>query len=84
MLPFYVANINHTKAVVLFPADVKFRQGEYMSLKKLSVDGSTRDDSSVRSGASVDDLPGERERARDHELSTMVFQNSVLANEFLN
>lgn len=32
-----------------------------MSLKKLSVDsgGSTRDDASVRSGASVDDLPGE-------------------------
>lgn len=38
--------------------DVKFRQGEYMSLKKLSVDGSTRDDASVRSGTSVDDLPG--------------------------
>ncbi|XP_042222155.1 fat-like cadherin-related tumor suppressor homolog isoform X3 [Homarus americanus] len=38
--------------------DVKFRQGEYLSLKKLSVDGSTRDDASVRSGTSVDDLPG--------------------------
>ncbi|XP_064094852.1 fat-like cadherin-related tumor suppressor homolog isoform X3 [Macrobrachium nipponense] len=38
--------------------DVKFRQGEYLSLKKLSVEGSTRDDTSVRSGASMDDLPG--------------------------
>lgn len=49
-------------AAVLFLPDVKFRQGEYMSLKKLSVDGSTRDDASVRSGASMDDLPGEFRR----------------------
>nr|XP_053631087.1 fat-like cadherin-related tumor suppressor homolog isoform X2 [Cherax quadricarinatus] len=38
--------------------DVKFRQGEYLSLKKLSVDGSSRDDASVRSGTSMDDIPG--------------------------
>ncbi|XP_063848744.1 fat-like cadherin-related tumor suppressor homolog isoform X3 [Scylla paramamosain] len=37
--------------------DVKFRHNEYMGLKKLSIDSSARDDSSVRSGTSMDDLP---------------------------
>lgn len=67
-------------AAVLFLPDVKFRQGEYMSLKKLSVDGSTRDDASVRSGASMDDLPGEFRRPP--LFSSSSFSLSVLLVKF--
>ncbi|CAL4062739.1 unnamed protein product, partial [Meganyctiphanes norvegica] len=38
--------------------DVKFRKGEYMSLKKIGVDGTYKDDASVRSEGSVDDQQG--------------------------
>lgn len=49
-----------------------------MSLKKLSVDGSTRDDASVRSGTSMDDLPGKMRKVFMSQIFKLVLGMCLL------